>query len=76
MLVVATVEVGTVEEVFDRMRHPYTKGLFSSIPLPGADKSARPLVPIRGQLPLPHERPEGCNYGPRCTISGACATTA
>ena len=60
------VEVGTVEEVFDRMRHPYTKGLFSSIPLPGADKNARPLVPIRGQLPLPHERPEGCNYGPRC----------
>ena len=53
------VEVGTVEEVFDRMRHPYTKGLFSSIPLPGADKNARPLVPIRGQLPLPHERPRG-----------------
>ena len=60
------VEVGTVGEVFDRMRHPYTKGLFSSIPLPGADKNARPLVPIRGQLPLPHERPEGCNFGPRC----------
>jgi peptide/nickel transport system ATP-binding protein len=60
------VEVGTVEEVFDRMRHPYTKGLFSSIPLPGADKNARPLVPIPGQLPLPHERPRGCNYGPRC----------
>jgi peptide/nickel transport system ATP-binding protein len=60
------VETGTVEEVFDQMRHPYTRGLFSSIPLPGADKHARPLVPIRGQLPLPHERPEGCNYGPRC----------
>ena len=68
------VEVGTVEEVFDRMRHPYTKGLFSSIPLPGADKNARPLVPIRGQLPLPHERPEGCNYGPRCDhfVAGVC----
>ena len=60
------VEVGTVGEVFDQMRHPYTRGLFSSIPLPGADKHARPLVPIRGQLPLPHERPEGCNFGPRC----------
>src|SRR5688572_6999201 len=60
------VELGTVEEVFDKMRHPYTRGLFSSIPLPGADKNARPLVPIPGQLPLPHERPEGCNYGPRC----------
>ena len=43
----------TVSEVFDQMRHPYTRGLFNSIPLPGADKNARPLVPIRGQLPLP-----------------------
>jgi peptide/nickel transport system ATP-binding protein len=60
------VEEGTVEEVFDEMRHPYTKGLFGAIPLPGADKQARPLVPIRGQLPLPHERPQGCFFGPRC----------
>ena len=60
------VEVGTVEEVFDRMRHPYTRGLFNSIPLPGADKHARPLVAIPGQLPLPHERPDGCNFAPRC----------
>ncbi|MEQ8357702.1 MAG: ABC transporter ATP-binding protein [Kiloniellaceae bacterium] len=60
------VESGTVDEVFDHMRHPYTKGLFGCIPLPGADKTARPLVPIRGQLPLPHQRPPGCYFGPRC----------
>ncbi len=60
------VENGTVGEVFDQMRHPYTKGLFSAIPLPGTDKTAHPLVPIRGQLPLPHERPTGCYFGPRC----------
>jgi peptide/nickel transport system ATP-binding protein len=68
------VEVGTVEEVFDQMRHPYTRGLFNSIPLPGADKNARPLVPIRGQLPLPHERPDGCNFAPRCDfcVAGVC----
>ncbi len=60
------VEEGTVKEVFDEMRHPYTKGLFGAIPLPGADKQSRPLVPIRGQLPLPHERPLGCFFGPRC----------
>jgi peptide/nickel transport system ATP-binding protein len=68
------VEVGTVSEVFDRMRHPYTKGLFNSIPLPGADKRARPLVAIPGQLPLPHERPDGCNFGPRCDFfrAGTC----
>ncbi len=68
------VEVGTVAEVFDRMRHPYTRGLFNSIPLPGADKHARPLVAIPGQLPLPHERPDGCNFGPRCDFfrAGTC----
>jgi len=60
------VEEGTVKEVFDEMRHPYTKGLFGAIPLPSADKQSRPLVPIRGQLPLPHERPQGCFFGPRC----------
>ncbi len=60
------VETGTVKEVFDQMRHPYTRGLFNSIPLPGADKNARPLIAIPGQLPLPHQRPKGCNFGPRC----------
>ena len=60
------VEVGDIRDVFDEMRHPYTRGLFSSIPVPGADKNARPLVAIPGQLPLPHERPRGCNFGPRC----------
>lgn len=60
------VEVGDVEDVFDDMHHPYTRGLFSAIPLPGADKNARPLVAIPGQLPLPHERPDGCYFGPRC----------
>ncbi len=60
------VETGTVHEVFDSMRHPYTQGLFNSIPLPGADKNTRPLVAIPGQLPLPMERPVGCNFGPRC----------
>lgn len=68
------VEEGTVEDVFDRMRHPYTHGLFNCIPLPGADKNSRPLMPIPGQLPLPHERPSGCNFGPRCDhfTAGAC----
>ncbi len=60
------VETGPIEEVFDEMRHPYTQGLFRSIPLPGADKTTRPLVPIPGNFPLPHERPPGCNFGPRC----------
>ncbi|MEM1274637.1 MAG: ABC transporter ATP-binding protein [Pseudomonadota bacterium] len=60
------VETGSIEDVFDRMQHPYTQALFRSIPLPGADKTSRPLVAIPGNFPLPHERPPGCNFGPRC----------
>ena len=60
------VETGSIEDVFDKMQHPYTQALFRSIPLPGADKNSRPLVAIPGNFPLPHERPEGCNFGPRC----------
>ncbi|MEP4038565.1 ABC transporter ATP-binding protein [Pseudophaeobacter sp.] len=60
------VERGSIADVFDEMQHPYTQALFRSIPLPGADKNAHPLVAIPGNFPLPHERPEGCNFGPRC----------
>ncbi len=60
------VERGSIEDVFDKMQHPYTQALFRSIPLPGADKNSHPLVAIPGNFPLPHERPQGCNFGPRC----------
>ena len=60
------VEEGTINSLFTWPKHPYTHGLFGCIPLPTADKNAAPLKPIIGQLPLPHERPNGCNFGPRC----------
>ncbi len=60
------VETGNIADVFQRMRHPYTQALFRAIPLPGADKHSRPLRAIPGNFPLPHERPTGCNFGPRC----------
>lgn len=70
------VETGSIKDVFNQMQHPYTQALFQSIPLPGADKNARPLVAIPGNFPLPHERPQGCNFGPRCTYfePGRCDT--
>ena len=68
------VETGSIEDVFDKMRHPYTQALFRSIPLPGANKNESPLVAIPGNFPLPHERPNGCNFGPRCNYfeAGRC----
>lgn len=70
------VEAGAVQTVFNEMRHPYTRGLFASIPLPGTNKNSRPLVPIRGQLPLPQNRPQSCYFGPRCDFfqAGRCDT--
>ncbi|GAB5436976.1 dipeptide ABC transporter ATP-binding protein [Falsiruegeria mediterranea] len=71
------VERGSIKDVFDEMQHPYTQALFRSIPLPGADKNARPLIAIPGNFPLPHERPPGCNFGPRCDYfeEGRCDAT-
>lgn len=68
------VETGLIRDVFDDMHHPYTQALFHSIPLPGADKNSRPLVAIPGNFPLPHQRPPGCNFGPRCSYfqEGSC----
>ena len=68
------IETGRVDDVFGAMRHPYTQGLFRSIALPSADKNSRSLQAIPGQLPLPHQRPRGCNFGPRCEyfVSGTC----
>ena len=45
------VETGPIAEVFDEMRHPYTQGLFRSIPLPGADKTQPAADVDPGQLP-------------------------
>ena len=68
------VEEGTIDSLFTWPRHPYTHGLFGCIPLPTADKNAAPLKPIKGQLPLPHERPSGCYFHPRCdhAVAGRC----
>ena len=60
------VESGTLEEVFDRQanHHPYTLGLFGS--LPNINERTSRLTPITGLTPHPSELPEGCKFHPRC----------
>ncbi|WP_028550165.1 ABC transporter ATP-binding protein [Paenibacillus sp. UNC451MF] len=59
------VEFGSIEEVFrSRSRHPYTQGLFDSIPT--MEKKKRRLTPIQGMAPDPAELPTGCVFHPRC----------
>ena len=58
------VEHGTLEDIFDDTKHPYTRGLFNSLPNM-EDRSAR-LKPIKGLMPDPSNLPEGCAFCPRC----------
>ena len=60
------VESGTLEDVFDKSRehHPYTNGLFGS--LPNITERTSRLTPITGLTPHPSELPEGCKFHPRC----------
>ncbi|MCL1834748.1 MAG: ABC transporter ATP-binding protein [Oscillospiraceae bacterium] len=58
------VEYGTVEHIFDHPAHPYTNGLFGS--LPRLKTTERRLKPIKGLMPDPTKMPEGCRYAERC----------
>ena len=58
------VESGTVRSVYKRMRHPYTVGLFGS--LPNLDEDTDRLNPIAGMMPDPANLPKGCAFAPRC----------
>ena len=58
------VEYGSLEDIYDRTMHPYTKGLFGSIP--DLDSTARRLQPIAGLMPDPTALPPGCSFSPRC----------
>ena len=58
------VEIGSANEVFNSTRHPYTEGLFDS--LPNLRKRGEELVPIKGLMPDPMNLPEGCAFAPRC----------
>lgn len=68
------VECGTLEDVFNRTLHPYTEGLFSS--LPNINQRAARLTPIPGAMPDPTRLPKGCSFAPRCAYATeACVQT-
>lgn len=63
------VEIGTADEVFNDIRHPYTEGLFNS--LPNLKQRGEDLVPIKGMMPDPTNLPAGCAFAPRCPYATA-----
>lgn len=58
------VEHGSLEDIFENTRHPYTEGLFNS--LPNLEDRKAKLKPIKGLMPDPSNLPSGCPFHPRC----------
>ena len=58
------VEYGDLRNIFKETAHPYTKGLFGS--LPSLNQKTHRLKPIAGLMPDPANLPEGCKFNPRC----------
>jgi len=69
------VEYGTLEHIFHNPQHPYTLGLFGSIP--SLDKDVDRLNPIPGLMPDPTDLPKGCKFHERCSFASEdCASMA
>lgn len=58
------IEYAVIEKLFENPSHPYTKGLFGSIP--SLDTDVDRLEPIKGLMPDPTDLPSGCRFHPRC----------
>ena len=67
------IEYGVIEDIFESTKHPYTKGLFGSIP--NLDSDATRLSPIKGSMPDPTNLPSGCTFHPRCDRATAICST-
>ena len=59
------VEYGKTEDIFRNPLHPYTKALFSAIPIPDPTVKMKRIV-LEGSIPSPANPPEGCKFHTRC----------
>ena len=60
------VEYGEKEDIFRNPLHPYTKALFSAIPIPDPDAKMNRIV-LEGSIPSPANPPSGCKFHTRCS---------
>lgn len=67
-------EVATVQEVYQKPMHPYTKALLAAVPVPNPRKRRTEPMP-EGEIPNPINPPSGCRFHPRCPLaSEECST--
>ena len=59
------VEMGDVDSLFSRPKHPYTEALLSAIPDPDPDVVGEQII-LQGDVPSPANPPAGCHFHPRC----------
>jgi len=59
------VEQGTMEDVLNTPRHPYTRALLSAVPVVDRE-SQREVIRLEGDMPSPLNPPSGCHFHPRC----------
>ena len=58
------VEIGEGKNIYSDPKHPYTSGLFKSVPVPDPDIHLEDA--LVGEVPSPVNPPQGCNFSPRC----------
>ena len=69
------VELADTSRLFENPKHPYTKALLSSVPLPDPTKRKQ-LAPLEGDVPSPVNIPNGCRFKTRCSYAtDKCANT-
>ena len=70
------VETGKTEDIFANPLHPYTKALFSAIPMPDPDIKKERIL-LQGDIPSPANPPKGCKFHTRCAqCMGKCKEVA
>ena len=65
------VEYGMTEDIFRNPLHPYTKALFSAIPIPDP-KAKQNRIVLEGSIPSPANPPKGCKFHTRCPFAKDC----
>lgn len=58
------VEIGTVEDIFNKPKHPYTKALLNAVP--DIENIKKEKILLQGELPSPSNLPKGCKFHTRC----------